>query len=85
MTCRGGGQLWLSPFPAGLTDLKERSAGAQLAELCLSYSIVDDPMAFVKKCAQLSGWKGWTPLADLSRGADTDKQGPSPGKCVEDG
>lgn len=61
------------------------SARAQVAELWLSYSIIDDPVAFVKKCGQPSGWKGWTPLADLSRGTDTDKQGPSPGKFVEDG
>ena len=85
MTCRGAGQLWLSPLPAGLTDLRERRAGAQLVEPWLSYSTDDDPVAFVKKCAQPSGWKGWTPLADLSRGTDTDKQGRSPGNFAEDG
>lgn len=76
---------WLSPLPAGLTDLRERRAGAQLVEPRLSYSLSDDPVAFVEKCAQPLGWKGWTPLADLSRGTDADKQGPSLGKVVEDG
>lgn len=51
----------------------------------LSYGIDDDPVAFVEKCAQPLGWKGWTPLADLSGGTDADKQGPSVGKFVEDG
>jgi len=85
VTCRGQGQLWLSPLPVGPTDIRERRAGAQLVEPWLSYSIDDDPVAFVKKCAQPWDWEGWTPLADLSRGTDTGKQGPSPGKFVEDG
>lgn len=63
----------------------ERRARAQLAEPWLSYSIDDDPVAFVKKYAQPSGWKGWAPLADLSVGSDTSEQGPSSGKFVEDG
>lgn len=79
------GQLLMSAFPVELTDLRERRVEAQLAEPWLSYSINDDLMAFVKKHSQPSGWKGWTPLSDLSTGTDTDKQGPSSGKFMEDG
>lgn len=76
------GQLWLSPLPAGLTDI---SARAQLAEPWLSYSISDDPVASVKSV--LSPWVGKVEHLWLiyPGGTDTDKQDPSLRKFVEDG